>query len=422
MYDLKTESYIERIYSKDHLSSTIKDTVMDINWDIIDYSTSKYAKQLQEYDISEIVKTFIGRYGKSKTFHVLPKSGNIDLSDDILGFHDFYAFLEETKKEHGSMLKAPIEKFVELQDKCKNIVDYLLTGKHEDSGKVFQGWNYAINQARRYKRHVLLGILSIDLPMPIVRKGGKKYACAGTQHYVAFAFDTRSKELFLFDSASKDPIKDETELIYMLRFTFEKAFGEIKMVSMRYSYILQPGAGDKSEEDQNSYNNQNVFCHTWSLWFSLIFICFYDTPKRNDALVFLNKLAHRNPLLNLAMIKRFAGWVTLFIWEQDDNIEFPATKISRARTEASKQKIMKEYLLSINPFVGLNYIYNYKTKRYIYIETLCKRRQVKMDIDLLDSLEKININAFIEKSKEIKCADGWVLNQVTKRCKKAPKA
>lgn len=264
------------------------------------------------------------------------------------------------------------------------------------------------------------------MPIPVKTKPGK-YTCVGTQHFVAFAFDMKRKELILFDSASRDPLKDETELTYMLRFTFEELFKDpkavipasIKVTSMTYRNVLQPGAGTKSEENERSYNNQNVFCHTWSLWFALVFICFYDTAKHDPAMKFLMTLSHRNPMLNLVMIKRFARWLIFFL-EEDEKpvVEFPQIRFERSRSHAAQQQIINHYIMASRPFIGLEYIFNYKTKRFIQVDRVCRRRKVKLDVDILDSLEKVNIFAFKAKSQEIQCPPGHILNTTTKRCRK----
>jgi len=414
------ESSIEKQFSKLKLLERVtEDIEVDISWDLIDESSSRYAKSLQEYDISEIVKTFVSRFGKSKVFHVLPKPGNFDIKDNTLNFVSFLTYLEDLKTKNNSIKNSTQQERDELREKCENIVNYLIKGKHSDSEKAFGGWETSLKSAKKAKKTVILGIVSVDIP--VIKTTGK-YDCSGTQHYVAFAFDTKLNELFLFDSASNDPQKDETELSLMLKYTFESLTGaDVNIVSMKYRNILQPGAGDKKEEDEKSYNNQNVFCHTWSLWFCLVFISFYNTPLHDEALKFLKKLSHRNPLLNLAMIKRFAGWVSIFISDEDDGtskVQFPTTAYERARTDARKYEVLRKYLLEKNPYIGLNYIYNYKTKRFIKVESLCFKRKVKMDIDILDKMKKININDFIEKSKILRCSVGNFLNELTNRCNK----
>ena len=422
---MEIESYLERIFSKPKYEFPIKDNITwQLSWDIIDTSTANYAIKLQEYNIAEILKAFLGRFGKNKILQILPKPGNLDIKDVATGFHDYYALLEEIKAKNAG--KVPESRLEDLRAKCTPIVQYFITGKHPDKSKVFSGFRAAVQTARRYRKYVLLGTISIDMPIPVKTKPGK-YTCVGTQHFVAFAFDMKRKELILFDSASRDPLKDETELTYMLRFTFEELFKDpkavipaaIKVTSMTYRNVLQPGAGTKSEENERSYNNQNVFCHTWSLWFSLVFICFYDTAKHDPAMKFLLSLSHRNPMLNLVMIKRFARWLIIFLDEDEKPVvEFPQIRFERSRSHAAQQQIINHYIMASRPFIGLEYVFNYKTKRFIKVDWVCRRRKVKLDVDILDSLEKVNIFTFKAKSQEIQCPPGHILNTTTKRCRK----
>lgn len=411
-------SWLERIFSKQLIETPVKVSnamtyPMQITWELIDKSTENYAHLLHEFNMAEIIKAFIDRFASpNKIFQVLPKSANLDLKDTQINFHDFYAHYEAMKEKLKQYPNVSKEN-QQLHELAKPIISYLLHGKHNDKDKKFSGWSQAIATAKRYKKTVLLGTISIDLPVPTKVPG--KYKCAGTQHYVAFAYDITLKELLLFDSATKD----DTELTHILKYTFEHVFGEVKVTPIKYRNVLQPGAGDRRTEDERSYNNQNVFCHSWSLWFLLVVICFYRTKQHDEAMKFLKSLSHRNPMLNLAMIKRFAGWLTTMLVEDSNiNIEFPERAYERSRDERTKQRILEKYVLDKTPYIGLNYIYNYKTNTIIPVNKLCTRRKIKMDVDILERLNYIDINNFINKSKEIQCEIGFILNPLTKRCKR----
>jgi hypothetical protein len=439
-------TYVEKVMSKAHMYEDIEipgyaidadeplHEQLEIDWDVIDTSTSKYAKLLQEYDISEVVKSFCQRYAKSKSFYILPKPGNLDLTDKEVGFKDFYATLDEIKDTSKSQNKLSRTQSTLLRTKCQPIISYLLSGNHSKEDKRFHGWKNAVNAAKKAKKDVIMGILSVDLPYIVESsQGEKQYKNSGTQHYVAFAYDLRLKCMYQFDSASKDVSKDLTELYYILKYVVDEMVGHdtSQIIALKYRNILQPGAGDKKEEDERSYNNQNVFCHTWSLWFCLVFVVFYNSSKHTDAMKFLRSLSHRNPVLNLAMIKRFAGWLTGFLQDEDEaqhtaKVRFPIRVYEKAKEKGDNvkvQSLLSQFAIRNNPYLGLNYIWNYKTKSVIKVETLCLRRKVKMDVDLLDTITKVNINAYIEKSKEIRCPIGYYLNKPTKRCRKdqAPK-
>jgi hypothetical protein len=424
-------TYLEKRYSKDSLSFPIEIPIgeteqLNVSWNIIDQSSSNYATLLQDFDIAEIVKSFVKRYKKSSNIAVLPKPGNLDLKDKVVNFHNFYAELEELKRQYDNDLsKASPSEIGILKGECEPIVEYILSGQHPNQSKQFSGWSSSFSRALKMKKNIILGIISIDLPAYV---SYKKYKCTGTQHYVAFAYDAQLNKLILFDSASKNPSIDHSEVLYILKFVFDKLLGkEFILDSMVFRNVLQPGAGDQKEEDPKSYNNQNVFCHTWSLWFSLIIICFYNTPQHDTAMKFIRSLSHRNPLLNLVMIKRFAGWICVYLDENKEEREETAAKkfASKAYERAKErndtkrlQETLEMYTLNLDPYVGLNYVYAYKNNKYVAIERVCISRKVKMDVDLLDQLDFIDINTYIEKSKQIRCPKGWALFEKTKRCRK----
>jgi hypothetical protein len=379
-----------------------------VTWDIIDKSTAAYVKMVHEYDIAEVIKSMVVRNGLSRTFAVLPKPGNLDLDDAVVGFHDFYALL--ANKADADALRVASEP----------ITRYILNGKHPRDDKAFAGWSRAFAMARKAKKTVL-GVLSIDLPLAL---GDSKYKCGGTQHYVAFAFDTRIHRLYIFDSASKDPHADQSEVLFIMRFAFEALSKmPVAVEGLAYNNILQPGAGDRREENEFSYNNQNVFCHTWSMWFAVVFMNFYDSKRREDALAFIRSLSHRNQLLNLAMIKRFAGWLTVSLKEESRDTGFATRAYERAKEKgdnARTQEVLVMYALQRDKYVGLNYIYNYKNKSFVSVEHVCRLRHVKMDIDVLDGLEHVDIGAYIKESRRIRCPIGWQLYTPTRRCRKVP--
>lgn len=361
------------------------------NWNLLDKASDSYAKLLQEYDISELLKTILTDLGKDKQVHVFPKPGNLDLKDKEVGFHEFIVLLEHMKK-NKRLFKKP-EAIERLKKVAQPIVQYILSGKHSKSDFKFSGWKSSI----RSKKPLYTGILSIDLPQ---YKDIDQYVCGGTQHYIAFGFNVQSNTLYIFDSASKDSIKENTEVYYLLRFIFEELLKKpITVQSVTFSSILQPGAGDKSEEDEFSYNNQNVFCHTWSLWFLTMFGCFYDLNHPTESMDFIMSLSHRDALLNLGMIKNYALWILPYIQEEPKDVskQFPIRAYERAKEKNDSKRlheILEHYLLLQEPLKGLDYIYSYKNKHYISLEDLKKKRKLKMNIFLVSNLETITIENY----------------------------
>jgi hypothetical protein len=351
---------------------------VEISWDTIDHAAHVYAKTLQEYNIGEIVKAVHKRIKKDKYYSILPSAGNLDLTDKEVG-----------KGKTSVVLGRPSVQ-ARLKTAAAPIVAYLLTGKHSKENKQFNGWKRGLTASQ--KKPMVAGILSIDLPQSAGHEGQYKYVCGGTQHYIAFVYIKASGELYLFDSATKNPIRDHTEVYYILKYTFQELIGSIPLEIKRipFKHVLQLGAGDRSVEDPHSYNNQNVFCHTWSLWFLTTFAILYDpsSPENDDKnIAALAKLAHPDEMLNLAMIKRFAFWLLDYIYEPETESKiaskFPLRAYQRAveRGETDRLKgILETYMKHKDPMVGLRYLYSYKNKTIISIDALATDQKLQMDI------------------------------------------
>lgn len=354
-----------------------------VTWNMIDESSHRYAKLLQEYDIAEVLKTILETFHKTKEILVLPKPGNLDLDDTYVNFHDFIAQLEKMKQKKRMFKK---EKDLQtLRQLAQPTLDYLMTGKHSNKDKVFSGWKSSL---MRTKKPLIYGILSVDIPTP----KEDRYVCGGTQHYISFVFNIPLKTVYLFDSASKHPDKEHSEAYYVLKFFFESMYKEpIHVQGMSFSSILQPGAGEKTEEDEHSYHNQNVFCHTWSLWFLSVFTLFYKLENPEESIKTLSKLSHRDSLLNLAMIKRFAKWMLTFIQEEipPKPSKFGKRGYEKAINENNQKRLHELafiYLDYHEPLVGLDYIYSYKNKKFISVQELFKKKKVKLDIFALQQI------------------------------------
>lgn len=306
---------------------------LPVSWDIIDHATDIYAKTLHEYNLGELVKVLLKHTGKTASYAVLPTPGNIDLKDPHLGFQGFLDALEQTPKGDFATAVAPIQ-------------TYLLSGKHPRATKAFPGWKRTLSG----KKPMVAGTLSIDLP-----------GCSDTQHYIAFVYLKPRHQLVVFDSASKNPIQDKNEIYYILHETF----GRPDMTCVPFAHILQPGAGDKKSEDPRSYNNQNVFCHTWTLWFLTMFFTHFNLNDPDGSLQTLARLAHPREDQNLAMIKHFAMNLLPYIYDppSPDAVakKFPVRAYERAvmkNDEARLAGILENYLLASEPMTGLGYIYD----------------------------------------------------------------
>lgn len=80
----------------------------------------------------------------------------------------------------------------------------------------------------------------------------------GGDHYVSYIFDKKDKILYYFDSAIDKDYK-EVETFKILTYTFEPN----KVVKNSKTFETAGGADDS----KYSYISQNIFCHSWSLWF-----------------------------------------------------------------------------------------------------------------------------------------------------------
>lgn len=405
-----------------------------LNWDIVDSATAEYAEILKEFDFSLIMKDLVSRYSKNTVIQIMPMAGNVAYNDKQVGFAQFYGALEEARARLSKKRFDAGAADVALKEECKGIVEYLLSGKHENEALGFSGWKRAYNFAKSKKKRMFLGVLSVDIPQHYKNKDGEaRYRPSGTQHYVSYAYETSTRKLFLFDSASKNPTSDKSEVYYILKFAFEELEGggvPVEIVGMRFPYILQPGAGDQQHENERSYNNQNVFCHTWSLWFGTLVAMFFDGKKgfEGSGLVeFFTNCAHRDNLLNLAMIKRFAFWLSSFLANDAESSSSEARSPKRQRAydkavrenDAAKLHLLHSQMyIQQNKLDGLKYIWNYKLDKPLRIEDVCVAGKVKVDVPYVESeIAEYTVAAFDELIKKKRCPSGKVLNEKTKRCK-----
>ncbi len=156
---------------------------------------------------------------------------------------------------------------------------------------------------------------------------------------------------------------------------------------MKFKYLLQPGAGEIKEESIKSYNNQNIFCHTWILWFTTLCLIKYNTSF-NITIKEVQKLAHKNELLNLAMIKRFAFWLSEFLDEKEKKIsKFPVRLYNKAESTndiIKLNKLILDHAIRNNKYICLKFIYCYKNDKIINIDDIVDKNLIKADIYDLD--------------------------------------
>ena len=131
----------------------------------------------------------------------------------------------------------------------------------------------------------LIGVPILDIEDPMNDPIG--------DHYVSFVF--QNNELYYFDSAIDKDYKDtETYKILVHTFTPDKVIVNKKTFET---------AGGISNSVYN-YVGQNIFCHSWSLWFLYEFIVNEKTMAKIDSQASKSR-GEQKDKQNLIMIKRF---------------------------------------------------------------------------------------------------------------------
>ena len=430
-----------------------------IDFDILDKSTHNYTKLLQEYDLSLLIGGFREMYKKNtgpsskKPVAILDTPGNLDLKDQHTGFGEYLeAFFNIKKRSKKNDAKALTK---EIREAANSTIEYLLTGAHPKNEKKFKGLvgsakamvakalPTATSGEKPFRRGTreksaktkkplqlvipttFIGILSLDIVFPN-SKTNKPRGC-GTQHYIAYVFDAKTGELFLFDSATNcKNFMCKTEIYYLLLLTFEEFINRVHVKEMgkkpsisihplNFKHILQPGAGDSKNDAIDAYPNQNVFCHTWSLWFTHQFIRRYAGVKPEDdssitstsmtqgnvvkdpelsadpgvrevilSIQADEKYNNRSLSKNLSIVKSFGAWILEnFIGptssEQAANLlklnKMKIKKVRKSRIFAEEteddsklsEPAVKSLFMKRYPFIGMKYVWDPKRKVSIQI-------------------------------------------------------
>ena len=139
-----------------------------------------------------------------------------------------------------------------------------------------------------YKKHIpknakaLCGLIGVPIPSEDENE---------QDHYVSFVF--KNDTLYYFDSAiDKDYATTETFIILFNTFKPKNVITNSKTFEE---------AGGMSEDPFN-YIAQNIFCHSWSLWFLYQFIVKGSSMKTIDSFAGKGRDKSKN---NLILIKKF---------------------------------------------------------------------------------------------------------------------
>ena len=228
--------------------------------------TNLYVAELHTFNIGEIIKEMVNRYGLTKDVYVFPYPGEVPIHDRMTAF------------------------------------DYITVTTFD--GELFADL-WQPNKKFRYN----IGIFSIPMQ--------------GEQsHYMSIVIDNKERTVYFWDSMAKG--EDEDHVMSSL------------LGSMYNNYhikILNVCSGCGAYQSSDQYYEQNIFCHTWSLWFiDQVLSSLSQGIKLSDT---WNKLQSScgDQIYNLAIIKRFArklameyfddykpGRAMQYVWDYGNNM------------------------------------------------------------------------------------------------------
>lgn len=238
---------------------------MKISLEDIEEATDHYVTELQQYDIKLIVEAIAESYQVHDQVHVFEYPLPLK-------------FTQHTSPED-----------------ILNHYDHLVNSKGEVTGlqKTIREI-YKPNLQKRFN----IGIASFDM-------------AAGIDHYMAFVLDNSKKRIYVWDSIESDMNK-VTEFTHMLSVLYPTY--DLKG-AMSCKHCYQPGGG---AGQRGSYTAQNIFCHTWSLWFVDQVIEVISQGHSLDVLMDTLKSQCKTPKENLILIKRFAKYIGDTFFGTDD--------------------------------------------------------------------------------------------------------
>lgn len=129
----------------------------------------------------------------------------------------------------------------------------------------------------------------------------------GGDHYLSFILDNKTNELWAFDSLATDSLSRPLAL---------QIYGELYPTHNLYSTQICSGCKkyeplwtDEISKDED-YVDQNIFCHTWSLWFIYQMLEGVKNGKSIGELFLLLNNSCGTPRENLITIKKFILWLS----------------------------------------------------------------------------------------------------------------
>ena len=139
----------------------------------------------------------------------------------------------------------------------------------------------------------------------------------GGDHYMGLL--RNNDDVYIWDSASKNALENPKHEIYYIA---ENLFPGLTIRPVKTSNIFQPAGGGS----ENILEQQNIFCHTWSMWFFHIIFCLCDSKLSNlsFALDAIEGLDNSDQERNLSHIKQYALFLTRYFdinEKTEDNIK-----------------------------------------------------------------------------------------------------
>jgi hypothetical protein len=267
----------------------------------IDNATENYVSILQEFNITEIIKQF---FENDERYVVIEYPGLI---------------IENPKNSFN------------------------LVVNNQQGLEILE--NYSSYFSQEYDDKICVGILAFVEEHICKKKGKKKCKICedAVAHYMAIVKTQREDgKIYIFDSASKN-LTGEEEIV---RFLTQQSQGSgYSIEPLQMTKEVQPAAGGS----EDIVESQNIFCHTWCLWFLKELSCIGIEEMKNFLSMCGENISTEEYNLEcLGNIKKFAVYLLLkgglLPSEEDEDL---AEKTLQGIRQGGKYKWLKYF----------NYIY-----------------------------------------------------------------
>ena len=176
----------------------------------------------------------------------------------------------------------------------------LFDGDAEDQQNLTSTYELILqNYAKGWKRaRLVLGLIGVTMVTT-----GKDDPNDNSAHYISYVLvrGTRGNpnKLFIFDSAGwgkKVGLPDDS-MFRMVKQTFRISDSDV----IRNKGVFETAGGESSSE--YTYVGQNIFCHTWSMWF------WHQLLQNNLSMEEIDKLAGKGTLKNQQNLIRIKNYI-----------------------------------------------------------------------------------------------------------------